>query len=1541
MLTKRRVVLMAIVIVVLALLAGGIAWHIRKNTGVNLLARADLAVQAGKFDKALDLARDYIATHPDDWRGYRTRALAFSRQGKYDLAREVLAEGLRRRPDNAWIALALADTYSQPVTPILAVADNRRDVGALRRVLAMLGEANKVLREFRSGSDADAVLIREAVGLNLRTEAEVGRILVKLLEQEVQLAERHGSPESVKPKREECDEARAALAQARQEAVKTLLEVIRKDASRAAAAQALVAQCIENGDRASLEEARRLIRSSSAPPPMAVVRLALDQLDAAGDANQPDRAKKINEAIRQVDGVLAGHPDHVGAKVTRAELALMNDDANTAERLASEVLRADRGNLIARLCHGRSLLLRGKSAEAELELFALKNEAHGWVQAQYWYGVAADAVGKSDTARESMRAVTKLEASVRDHPASLRLVSRAHKVLAAHLLRDFPAQAFDDAKAAYDSDPNDALALALFVGAAQRTGQPNLARGALAGARTRRAGDSVVLDTIRNAYLAMGDAREAAETAEAASKLKPVGTAELEAVVAAMSFLGRGGEADRLLSEAVAMDPNNASLQFLLGRRYEATGRDLQSVEPMRRAVELDRSRRAEYRLALARALANTAQPDEAILVLAPILSTSREAQDLDAQQRVLRGDKMGDQRLFGDRQSGPERGLAMAAACRHAGDLQRCIEVCRTALDKKDANGVGWHLLLGQAYLEVDKVKECVEAWSKGVAAHPNAWQLYSRLASVLARDVPPQEARSKLAKTSGARKELVDFAVGDLHYQRKEFLRAAELYGDVAANAGASEAVRYLARANRAWALSLGGKVDDGVAEMDRLVAQGKLVNQTLHAKAKMLGAVGRADQAETVLNRLLQAAEQARDAREAIRVAEALGALGRYPRALAACDLAERLLPNEAASYLLRVRILAAMGQTEALSDLYRKAIPLQPANLDLYVALAAALDARGDPAGVLAALKQLEGQGQAARDLAMFERGNYFARWGLKRRALACFSELLSQATPRAQLALADRLANLGDSERARALLVKTPDHAPYYVPTQIMLAMLIDPNKTADKLATLEGLAGKRPGDPRILAARLRVLTDANRPAEAVQAFTRFLTEQHPQKLALARPAAMALWAALRIGDAQAAHRLTVLLQSVSDSPAWQWMGLGLLMETDPNAAAKALPLPADANSVPAMLGLCLARQSSNGRAAEPWAARIEAIAATQPAATQPAGGASAEGRLLCALLLGDARKIAVAAAAAMPRAAEDRAAQEELIAHAATARDAYAEIALLLKAHIALEFHQHQFAWHWAMRALRARPTCQWAGVLLLRSLDLAEQFGDPIPFASKDQVAELLRPNDCMLALAVSADVHAASARFAEAARCYAKLAAADANNPVWALRRAMAQEQTGDLRTARATYLEAWEARRDPVAGNNWAYLTARAFADGGADANDMVKAQKIISDLLGSEKVYPAFFDTAGWIAHLQGRKADACRLLRRAIQHLPGSAEVHYHLGMAEAAADNRELASLHLNAAVWIGEEQRRTEQTDRRKVLLSEALAARLAGEALYKLRLD
>jgi tetratricopeptide (TPR) repeat protein len=156
---------------------------------------------------------------------------------------------------------------------------------------------------------------------------------------------------------------------------------------------------------------------------------------------------------------------------------------------------------------------------------------------------------------------------------------------------------------------------------------------------------------------------------------------------------------------------------------------------------------------------------------------------------------------------------------------------------------------------------------------------------------------------------------------------------------------------------------------------------------------------------------------------------------------------------------------------------------------------------------------------------------------------------------------------------------------------------------------------------------------------------------------------------------------------------------------------------------------------------------------------------------------------------------------------------------------------------------------------------------------------------------------------QYAKATEVFAAMAGQAGPDEAGALEdHASALEADGRPAEALEVYRKAWAATKSVFAANNASCIITNMFAGDKAklaDANQwMTEALKASSE--------PVLIETAGWLAHVQGRSSDALVMLRRAIKGMPDSPEAHYHLGMAETAAGDADLGRLHLAAAVDLG-----------------------------------
>lgn len=282
-----------------------------------------------------------------------------------------------------------------------------------------------------------------AIGFNQYWMAVAQRFLGDRLRKEAETAELGGVAAEAAAKRRESDETRAQTAESYQQAIQTLLAVVRRDPTHSRAGEMLVQLCIEQNDKASLEAARQAIMALADPTPVPALMLTMNELQSAGEVPTADRRAQLAKAAASLDEILAKHPDVSRVKVARADVAFMLEDADTVDRLVEEVLKVDSRNRLARLARARSLImLREKPAAAEADLFALKTEFPKWPEAHYLYAKAAAATGKAELARDAMRTVTELE------PNHVE----ARRFLAAALMEEgFEDQAAEDVRVYYET----------------------------------------------------------------------------------------------------------------------------------------------------------------------------------------------------------------------------------------------------------------------------------------------------------------------------------------------------------------------------------------------------------------------------------------------------------------------------------------------------------------------------------------------------------------------------------------------------------------------------------------------------------------------------------------------------------------------------------------------------------------------------------------------------------------------------------------------------------------------------------------------------------------------------------------------------------------------------------------------------------------------------------------------------------------------------------------------------------------------------------
>jgi len=1663
MASRRRIAWVIVGLMVLAGVGIGLWWHVRRSTGPRLLARAQLAIRAGRLDKGLSLADEYIRKYPDDWRGHYTKADVLGRQGRYEEARPVLAKARTLDgADETAIALRLADTFAFAAVRSLSADQGPRDANALTEAVSLLERANEILAAHKPADEARALDIDQNKGLNYHRISEVHSLWANRLARTAREAEAAGEPTAAGEAEKEAESHRHEQARFARKTIEVLGDVIDKDCTRSAPAELLVRLCIREKDKPRLTKLHHAWfaddpnAADTAVAPVAAMMCTMYRLNPEAGMNEPNT---LRDVAGDLDRLLAidKNKDNPQLELARARVHFRQaqESADPAShlaesgRLSKQVLEAQPKNATAQLFHAQVLMAqadadpgsptaREKLAQAERELFVLRSAYANPAQAElapetaahvlYWYAEAARKTGKVELAREAMQALTKIPTHALEHNETalrrfrgLRSQTRQH-VIRMLLAGGFADQALEEARALRSDDPNSPAGLDLLVRAARQANQPQAALEALRDVWKGQSSDLAMLLAVASGYTALEDPKKAGEAFDAilalAADNPPKTGEEVRAVALALARKGRRPEAEKLLAGALQEQPDSAWLCHALGIICRDEGRHFQAEEYLRKAARLVPSR-PENHLDLARLLWQLGELDSAEDALAaPALATEIDAALLRIRIKHRRGQPVdAELRAVLARPDAGNRSRRVEAEIDLAERrFEKCKETCLKALEK-NPDAIEFRPLLATARLAMGHRDACVEQWKTVLKAQPFALRAYQWIAAVRlgsdANDAPPEGTATQPARTSakytaadlkdleaelqgvdGAKDYMVKLVLAGLYSRIGQHDRAMALCEETARSSNATAWAVLTARTRRADLLMREGKTDDALSELDRLTAafEGRPgLSNVMAAKARLLvgiaertaqqvqqlrrraetlesraagpsvtenearrfraegkrlessangikaQALARQGQAEAILLRLRQRARDKQEpstgrrvARMHARLANAQDLLGdtesrqaQLDQALTACGIVQELLPKDPRAYILRAQILSAAQQRdEEVAALYRQAVELNPYDRKLYEALAGACEAQNEPHMAYDALSGLERLGEYGRQRMLLLQGSLLARWGLQAHAVERYQALRALGagrSPEVCLALARSLAGIGRKEEAREVIAEIPaDSLRYYVPGQLLAVAVAD--SPQDGLGILRALGEKRPGAQGIVLRQMILLIQENRPEEALAAYETFRNSEPVAGKLPVEAAEAALQAAIRADDLPKARAIAAELADKAPTPQRSLRAALLEMDSDPNAARRRLPEPDKAGVYPAVLGLCLARKQHGKDAAKPWAARVNALQGqlrmdgrrvTIPATL----------RLLCALLADD-KKGATAVVAGIG-AGIDPEVVGELLSREIDAPETVRELVVLAKTHVARQLGLPELAQRWSLAALKARPTCLWAAMEMTLSAPDAAAVKAALP---------LIKPPDSALGQQLRAELLLHEGKPAEAAPLFGAMANRGPEiKPDFLLRQAMALEAAGDFAEALALYRKVMQTRESPVAANNAAYLVMQLHPRDSAKLEEAAKWVETARQTLQA----PQLLDTAGWLAHLQGRDEDALPLLRRVVRALPDDPEVHCHLGVVEAAAGDKQWAAWHLGAAVDLGKRLK----AEGAEISAAGEQSIRLAAEKLASLR--
>ncbi len=1519
---KRRLTLILILTAAVVILVGGLYWYHARQKTWRLLARAELAIQAENYSKAVELAAASIARNPNNWQGHYVLAKAHMHLGHYDEARGILQHVKNNadtfQPNLPEVMILLAETHSLPARQTLTSTGRQISSEAIKQVIDQLRQANLIFSQVDTREEALDLDAKQALGLNESQIAGLLKIMAERIENEARIVESTGLRQSHEDRMQQSQTARAEQKEAQRHAAQVLLDVVTRDPAREEAAAVLVQLCLDRNDRESLKKARDAIMPAPKTSPIAKMMLIMDELKVSSGVSTPDAfepipdSPQIQHTVQQIDELLKQYPEDIQVKLKRAELALLLSDWTTVDRLVEEVLKQNPRQGQARLMKAKRLLMQGEASEPEKLLFTLKAEFPNWPEAHYAYGQAAFAGGKRELARQAMRTVTEL---LPEHP-------QARRFLAETLLEDgFYDQAFVDAQAYYRSSPQDPQAILLFVKSCYYQEQHNLALEALEKAAAERPDDPLVMMAVAEGYSILGENAKMMDIARKIAAMQP--TANLKyrfAVARAMLLTGRSVEAENILSEELAKYPNHPELNFELGNIYAADGRNLQALERYQKALDHN-IKNDQYRLSLAQLLLKIGYLEDCQEILSHFVTPDPRADLMRVQLKLLQGQPLTSEEMVQISESQNKTGLSLALTALHAGKPQQCAALCKTALEKSP-DDTDVRMLLGQAYLTMNQLEPCAGEWQILVQQSPRNLTHYLRLASVLLKTASPQDVETRLVSIPGSHRDMVDMAMGQLMEKMDRYPDAISRYQRIIENPEFPPDSRIMARLLMAPLLARQGQIEESLRELDYVLENQKaFYSRVCLLKARILAQAKRHQEADVLLSELRTRALEQGNTMTLITIARTYVNLNQPDQALAVCEEYLKLDPQNPQAYLLKASVLKTFGQTAKMVECYRSAIQYQPGNIAIYWRLVEALDAQEDRQSALQVLDELATMGDTARFASLFERGLLFQQWGLPSHALECFEQLISSGfgdSPKILMALGDVFKNMGQAQRAAGVYERIPDYAPEYRSAQMKRVELM--NTTEEKLAILNRLQTLYPDQPEIWSKTFNVLLDAGRGGEAVSEFQAYLGRQQASGSA-AKMDFPPLEALSRTEDRRSASALTLAAARNTDRKWWKQAAVLLHAGEQTDGLETLFPDPSKADLLDALVALYGSVRTDNLQAAQQWADFAEQIDKSMQTAN-PSRALLPSRKILIQLALGRTKE-AQASLVAMNQPGDlDKTVISELISFSSSSGDKV-ESLRLLQASLLLDLGFQTLARNTAMEVLQSRPQSQWAA---------AAAFNAGAGESDLRAIEAGLQPKDCLIAQALNGEVLMLDKKYDQAAEVFRRIAETSNFPVVYRLKQGMALENAGRMEEALAVYRQVRDASPDdPVAANNMAYVVSELYP---SDSGRLNEAVEWASAAVKTAPYVKEFFDTYGWILFLQGQSQQACMVLRNTIKHIPQNPEVHYHLGMAEKALGNTDFAKWHFTATEQLGE------KTLAEGISLSPAAAkaVRLAKESLAQM---
>jgi tetratricopeptide (TPR) repeat protein len=545
------------------------------------LAYATLSLAANRNEEVVEQAEAVVEIDPDNADGHLLLGQAYANLGRWDEVEAPLLRAVELAPDNGGYRAVIASAYEQLDRPQDAEKQLREGIAnsddPMPVLYTMLG---RLLFEQERYDEAESAF-EGALAAAQKQAAESGEG-----EEPRELAQAYQNLASIHFRLDEPDQA-----------IATLEEGIEKSSNRADLVALLARYYRSTGDE---EAAREVYESATRLDPG-------DPMPYLTVSNMLGRRGDVEGALEYAEKAIAAEPDHVAARLRKAELLIdmgvrreepaLIDEART---LIDQVLAEDATSPEGLFVLGKLEIARENLDAGVDALRAALDTRPDWPQAQMVLGSALMLRGEPQRARAALARAVELDPNFNE---ARRLLVKVHADLGEH------EYAIENGRVYLRARPDDDTTRIIVAQSMVRLGKVEEATALLEQIpEERRTADA--LFAIGRLQFAQGQTDAARETMLKVDALRPYNARVLEVLLSIDRNQGKLSHAIKRVNDAVEARPDDAALWHLKGVVALYAGDPAGAEKALTRAIELEPNNLAAYQQ-LAGLYARTGRLDE------------------------------------------------------------------------------------------------------------------------------------------------------------------------------------------------------------------------------------------------------------------------------------------------------------------------------------------------------------------------------------------------------------------------------------------------------------------------------------------------------------------------------------------------------------------------------------------------------------------------------------------------------------------------------------------------------------------------------------------------------------------------------------------------------------------------------------------------------------------------------------------------------------------------------------------------------------------